>query len=73
MAPYFYNVSDDDGNEQVIGPFENKESSLNDMDETELNVARTIYKSLNKKTAERSLYSGSRMNSDQPLPPLPEF
>jgi hypothetical protein len=74
MAPYFYNVSDDDGNEDVVGPFNSQEDSLNAEDESDLNIARSTYRALNKAVAERTLRrSGSRMSSDQPLPALPEF
>jgi hypothetical protein len=74
MAPYFYNVSDDDGQEAVKGPYSSQEDALNDADESDLDVSRGVYRALNKASAERTLRSGgSRMSSDQALPALPEF
>jgi hypothetical protein len=72
--PYFYNVSDSDGNEAVEGPFSTQEDALNDQDESEMHISRSAYRSISKATAERGLRGGgSRMGSDQPLPALPEF
>lgn len=71
---WFYDVSDDDGNEAVKGPFKSEEHALNAMDNERLNIARHPYRSLNRRAAEQALRSGgSRMDSDQPLPALPQF
>jgi hypothetical protein len=71
---WFYNVSDSDGNEAVMGPFNSQEDALNDADEEDLHISRGAYRSINKRVAERTLRSaGGRMSSDQPLPALPEF
>jgi hypothetical protein len=72
--PYFYNISDSDGNEAVKGPYQTQEDALNSQDESEMNISRSAYRSINKSTAERTLRSGGgRMSGDQPLPALPEF
>lgn len=74
MAPYFYNVVDDDSNEAVRGPFMTREDALESADESDLDVSRNVYKSLSKSSAERSLRGGgSRMQADQVLPELPQF
>jgi hypothetical protein len=69
--PFFYNQSDDDGNENVAGPYQSREDAMNSADDSDLDISRPVYRALNKRTAEKTLRgSGGRMSADEPLPPL---